>query len=78
MDTSDGRVVILLIIIALALFVAGRRFQSIVSARQAWRDSMRAVPVKRQSSGGTLKVVIGIALIITVVFWFLTNASRLI
>ncbi|MEV0149050.1 MULTISPECIES: hypothetical protein [unclassified Nonomuraea] len=78
MDTSDGRVVLLLIIMALALFVAGRRFQSMVSARQAWRHSMRAVPIKKQSGGGTLKAMIGIALTIAVVFWFLANASRLV
>ncbi|NUW36052.1 hypothetical protein HTZ77_32235 [Nonomuraea sp. SMC257] len=77
MDTSDGRVVLLLIILALALFVAGRRFQSMVSARQAWRNSMRAVPVKRQSNGGALKAVIVVALIIAVAFWFLTNANRM-
>jgi hypothetical protein len=73
MDTSDGRIVVLFIIIAFALFVAGRRFQSLVSARQAWRHSMRAVPIKRQSTGSAMKVMLGVGVIVVVAFWFVTN-----
>ncbi|WP_219462549.1 hypothetical protein [Nonomuraea rhizosphaerae] len=77
MDTSDSRIVVLFIIIAFALFVAGRRFQSMVSARQAWRHSMRAVPIKRPTQGSSLKVMFGVALIVIVVFWFVTNLQTL-
>lgn len=77
MDMSDSRVVVLFIVIAFALFVAGRRFQSMVSARQAWRHSMRAVPIRRQSTGSTVKVMLGLGVVVMVAFWFVTNLPNL-
>ncbi|MCA2223299.1 hypothetical protein AB0L53_52060 [Nonomuraea sp. NPDC052129] len=77
MDASDSRVVVLFIIVALALFVAGRRFQSMVSARQAWRHSMRAVPIRRQSTGSAVKVMLGVGVIVMIAFWFVTNLQSL-
>jgi hypothetical protein len=77
MDTSDSRVVVLFIIVALALFVAGRRFQSMVSARQAWRHSMRAVPIRRQSTGSSVRVMLGLGVIVVIAFWFVTNLQNL-
>lgn len=77
MDTSDSRVVVLFIIVALALFVAGRRFQSMVSARQAWRHSMRAVPIRRQSTGSSVKVMLGLGVVVVIAFWFVTNLQSL-
>ncbi|MFD1536768.1 hypothetical protein [Nonomuraea guangzhouensis] len=77
MDTSDSRVVVLFIIVALAVFVAGRRFQSMVSARQAWRHSMRAVPIRRQSRGSSFKVMLGLGVVVVIAFWFVTNLQML-
>ena len=77
MGTSDSRIVVLFIVIAFVLFVAGRRFQSMVSARQAWRHSMRAVPIRRQSRGSTVKVMIGLGMVAMIVFWFVTNLQSL-
>ncbi|MBT2228354.1 hypothetical protein [Nonomuraea sp. NEAU-A123] len=77
MDTSDSRIVVLFIIVALALFVAGRRFQSMVSARQAWRHSMRAVPIRRQSTGSSVRVMLGLGVIVVIAFWFVTNLQNL-
>ncbi|MEU7856423.1 hypothetical protein [Nonomuraea sp. NPDC049141] len=62
---------------ALALFVAGRRFQSMVSARQAWRHSMRAVPIRRQSTGSSVKVMLGLGVVVVIAFWFVTNLQSL-
>ncbi|MEU7739844.1 hypothetical protein [Nonomuraea sp. NPDC049158] len=77
MDASDSRVVVLFIIVALALFVAGRRFQSMVSARQAWRHSMRAVPIRRQSTGSAVRVMFGVGVVVVIAFWFVTNLQSL-
>ncbi|MFG1945448.1 hypothetical protein [Nonomuraea sp. NPDC048826] len=76
MEPADGRV-ILFLIIAIALFIAGRRYQTLVATRQAWRDAMRLVTTRKQVAASATKSMLWIAVITGFVLWLVTNLNRM-
>ncbi|NRQ36882.1 hypothetical protein HII36_34340 [Nonomuraea sp. NN258] len=75
MEPADGRV-ILFIIIGIALFAAGRRFQTMLLTRRVWRDTARTVTVRKEVAKSAFKAMIGMALIAVFVIWVALNLNR--
>jgi hypothetical protein len=76
--STNGLFIFIAILVAGVVFVAGRRFQTMVSARRAWRNSVRAVPIKRPKSlsrYNRFKTVMLVAAILAVAFWFYSNTT---
>jgi hypothetical protein len=75
-EPADGRV-ILFFIIAIAVFIAGRRYQALVSSRQQWKAAMKVVATRRATASGAAKSMLAVAAITLFVFWLVTNLNRL-
>lgn len=75
MEPADGRV-ILFVLIALAVFTLGRRFQAMIIMRQVWKQSAKQVVARRTTAHNAAKSVIGIALVALFVAWLVLNLNR--
>ncbi|MGR6915332.1 hypothetical protein ACU635_13895 [[Actinomadura] parvosata] len=75
MEPADGRV-ILFILIGLAVFALGRRFQTMIIMRQVWKQSARQVTARRTVAHNAAKSMIGITLIAIFVIWLVLNLNR--
>jgi hypothetical protein len=74
---ADGRV-ILFLIIGLALFALGRRFQNMIMLRQVWKQTQRQVSVRRETAHNAAKALIWGSLIVMFVIWLAINLNRVI
>ncbi|MEU6783484.1 hypothetical protein ABZ912_30180 [Nonomuraea angiospora] len=75
MEPADGRV-ILFIIIALAVFALGRRFQTMIIMRQVWKQSAKQVTARKAVANSAAKAMIGITLLAIFVVWLVLNLNR--
>ncbi|MEV4015891.1 hypothetical protein AB0J35_35855 [Nonomuraea angiospora] len=75
MEPADGRV-ILFIIIALAVFALGRRFQTMIIMRQVWKQSAKQVTARKEVANNAAKAMIGITLLAIFVVWLVLNLNR--
>lgn len=75
MAPADGRI-ILFIIIALAVFALGRRFQHMIIMRQVWKQSAKQVMARKESANNAAKSMIGITLVAVFVIWLVLNLNR--
>jgi hypothetical protein len=73
---ADGRV-ILFVLIGVALFALGRRFQSMIIFRQVWKQTQRQVSVRRTTAHKAAKGVIGITVVAIFVVWLAINLNRI-
>ncbi|MFF4625175.1 hypothetical protein [Nonomuraea jabiensis] len=74
-EPADGRV-ILFIIIALAVFALGRRFQTMIIMRQVWKQSAKQVTARKTVANNAAKSMIGITLLAIFVVWLVLNLNR--
>ncbi|MDP4501135.1 hypothetical protein [Nonomuraea turcica] len=75
MESADGRIMVL-IIVGIALFIVGRRFQFMVMMWQAWKDTVAAVPVRKRTAFSAVKNLIKVAIIAAIIFWVAANINR--
>ncbi|MFG6197209.1 hypothetical protein [Nonomuraea sp. JJY05] len=75
MEPADGRV-ILFIIIALAVFALGRRFQTMIIMRQVWKQSAKQVTARKEVANNAAKSMIGITVLAIFVVWLVLNLNR--
>ncbi|MEV0615188.1 hypothetical protein AB0I81_17835 [Nonomuraea sp. NPDC050404] len=75
MEPADGRV-ILFILIGLAVFALGRRFQSMIIMRQVWKQSARQVLARKEVAHNAAKSMIGVTLLAIFVIWLALNLNR--
>ncbi|MCP2365289.1 uncharacterized membrane protein YbaN (DUF454 family) [Nonomuraea thailandensis] len=76
MEPADGRV-ILFILIGLAVFALGRRFQAMIIMRQVYKQSARQVMARRTTAHNAAKSMIGITLVVIFVIWLVLNLNRI-
>ncbi|WP_344488723.1 hypothetical protein [Nonomuraea monospora] len=76
MDSADGRV-ILFILIALAVFALGRRFQAMIIMRQVYKQSARQVMARRATAHNATKSMVGVTLVAIFVAWLVLNLNRI-
>jgi hypothetical protein len=74
-EPADGRV-ILFIIIGLAVFALGRRFQTMLIMRQVWKQSARQVSARKVTAHNAARSMVGITLIAVFVVWLVLNLNR--
>jgi hypothetical protein len=72
--TANGHI-LLFIVVAFALFVAGRRWQRMADLWKAWRDSVAAVPARRKEAQGGVWAMVRIVLVVAVIFWAVAKLS---
>ena len=77
MESADGRV-ILFVIIAITVFIAGRRYQTLISSRRMWRDTLKAASARRLVAANAAKSMIWIGVLTLIVFWLVANLNRLL
>jgi hypothetical protein len=65
--SSDGRI-LLFIVIGIALFVAGRKFQAMLTAWQIWKKTEASVPDLRKGAYGAVGTMVRFGVIAAVVF----------
>ncbi|MEV0387888.1 hypothetical protein [Nonomuraea sp. NPDC050643] len=75
MQPADGRV-ILFILIGLAVFALGRRFQTMLLTRQVWKQSARQVTARKVTAHNAARSMIGITLFAIFVVWLVLNLNR--
>ncbi|GAA1716146.1 hypothetical protein AB0K40_23530 [Nonomuraea bangladeshensis] len=75
MGTPDGRV-ILFILLGVALFALGRRYQNMITMRQVWKQSARQVTARKVSAHQAAKAMIGITVISAFIVWLVFNLNR--
>lgn len=76
MEPADGRV-ILFILIALAVFALGRRYQAMITMRQVWKQSARQVTARKTVANNAAKAMIGVTLVSIFVIWLVINLNRI-
>ncbi|MFC7582533.1 hypothetical protein ACFQYP_01010 [Nonomuraea antimicrobica] len=76
MEPADGRV-ILFILIGIAVFFLGRRFQAMIIMRQVWKQSARQVTARKEVAHSAAKALISITLIAVFVIWLVLNLNRM-
>ncbi|MEU8359265.1 hypothetical protein AB0C27_24945 [Nonomuraea sp. NPDC048882] len=76
MEPADGRV-ILFILIGLAVFALGRRFQNMIIMRQVWKQSAKQVTARKVVAHNAAKSMIGITVIALFVIWLTLNLNRI-
>ncbi|MGP3960028.1 hypothetical protein ACTWPT_28875 [Nonomuraea sp. 3N208] len=74
MESADGRV-FLFILLALAVFALGRRFQTMIIMRQVWKQSAKQVTARKEVANSAAKAMIGITLISIFVIWLVLNLN---
>lgn len=75
MEPADGRV-ILFILIAIAVFALGRRFQTMILMRQVWKQSAKQVTARKVVANNAAKSMVGITLISIFIIWLVINLNR--
>ncbi|MET7337288.1 hypothetical protein [Nonomuraea sp. NPDC005650] len=75
MEPADGRV-ILFIIIALAVFALGRRFQTMIIMRQVWKQSAKQVTARKVVANNAARSMLGITVLAIFVVWLVLNLNR--
>ncbi|WP_344897243.1 GntR family transcriptional regulator [Nonomuraea antimicrobica] len=75
-EPADGRV-ILFILIGIAVFFLGRRFQAMIIMRQVWKQSARQVTARKEVAHSAAKALISITLIAVFVIWLVLNLNRM-
>jgi hypothetical protein len=75
-EPADGRL-ILFILIALAVFVLGRRYQAMITMRQVWKQSARQVTARKTVAHNAAKGMIGVTLVAIFVIWLVINLNRI-
>lgn len=75
MESADGRV-ILFVLLALAVFALGRRFQTMILMRQVWKQSAKQVTARKVVAHNAARAMIGITLISVFVIWLVLNLNR--
>ncbi|MER7502728.1 hypothetical protein [Nonomuraea pusilla] len=75
MESADGRV-ILFILIGIALFALGRRFQEMVTSRQNWKHTAKQVTARRDTAFQAVRSLIGFGLIAVFVVWLVLALNR--
>jgi uncharacterized membrane protein YbaN (DUF454 family) len=73
--SADGRVV-LFILLGLAVFALGRRFQTMIIMRQVWKQSAKQVTARKAIAHNAAKAMIGITLISVFVVWLVLNLNQ--
>ncbi|MGW0805589.1 hypothetical protein [Nonomuraea sp. NPDC002799] len=76
MEPADGRV-ILFILIAVAVFALGRRFQAMIIMRQVWKQSAKQVTARKVVAHNAAKSMIGITVVAVFVIWVAVNLNRI-
>ncbi|MDA0638570.1 hypothetical protein OUY22_34620 [Nonomuraea sp. MCN248] len=76
MESEDGRV-ILFVVIAITLFIAGRRYQTLVTTRKAWRDATRSVITRKQVAADATRSMLWVAVITGFILWLVANLNRM-
>ncbi|GGS76891.1 hypothetical protein ACFFV7_07845 [Nonomuraea spiralis] len=76
MEPADGRV-ILFVLIGLALFALGRRFQNMIMLRQVWKQTQRQVTVRRETAHHAVKGLVGVTAVAAFVIWLAINLNRI-
>ncbi|MDP4502677.1 hypothetical protein OHA25_22645 [Nonomuraea sp. NBC_00507] len=74
MESADGRV-FLFILLAVAVFALGRRFQTMIIMRQVWKQSAKQVTARKEVANSAAKAMIGITLISIFVIWLVINLN---
>ncbi|MGI5287686.1 hypothetical protein ACQEVF_30710 [Nonomuraea polychroma] len=75
MESADGRV-LLFILLGLAVFALGRRFQNMILMRQVWKQSAKQVTARKEVANSAAKAMIGITLISIFVIWLVLNLNQ--
>ncbi|GAA4912537.1 hypothetical protein GCM10023334_012050 [Nonomuraea thailandensis] len=65
------------ILIGLAVFALGRRFQAMIIMRQVYKQSARQVMARRTTAHNAAKSMIGITLVVIFVIWLVLNLNRI-
>ncbi|MEV0164600.1 hypothetical protein ACGFJC_38415 [Nonomuraea fuscirosea] len=76
MEPADGRV-ILFVLIGIAVFALGRRFQNMIVMRQVWKQSAKQVTARKVVAHNAAKSMIGITVVALFVIWLSVNLNRL-
>ncbi|GAA1672419.1 hypothetical protein GCM10009733_081980 [Nonomuraea maheshkhaliensis] len=76
MEPADGRV-ILFILIGIAVFALGRRFQNMIIMRQVWKQSAKQVTARKVVAHNAAKSMIGITVVALFVIWLTLNLNRI-
>jgi uncharacterized membrane protein YbaN (DUF454 family) len=74
-EPADGRI-ILFLLLALAVFSLGRRFQNMITMRQVWKQSARQVTARKVTAHNAAKGMIGITFLAVFVIWLVVNLNR--
>ena len=74
-SSSDGRI-LLFIFIAIALFVAGRKFQLMLNAWRDWRKAVASIPKLRSTAWAGVGTMLRIGTIAAVVFVVVARVNR--
>jgi uncharacterized membrane protein YbaN (DUF454 family) len=75
-EPADGRV-ILFVLIGIAVFALGRRFQNMIVMRQVWKQSAKQVTARKVVAHNAAKSMIGITVVALFVIWLSVNLNRL-
>ncbi|GII56231.1 hypothetical protein Pth03_46200 [Planotetraspora thailandica] len=73
--SSDGQV-LLYIAIAIALFVAGRKFQLMLNAWRDWRKAVASIPKLRSTAWGGVGTMFRVGMIAALVFVVAAMVNR--
>jgi hypothetical protein len=73
--SSDGRI-LLFIVIGIAVFVAGRKFQLMVNAWRDWRKTLASIPKLRSAAWGGVGTMIRVGMVAALVFVVATMVNR--
>ncbi|TMR10908.1 hypothetical protein ETD86_37730 [Nonomuraea turkmeniaca] len=72
---ANGRI-FLFILLGLAVFALGRRFQTMIIMRQVWKQSAKQVTARKEVANSAAKAMIGITLISIFVIWLVLNLNQ--
>ncbi|SDM26560.1 hypothetical protein SAMN05421869_13953 [Nonomuraea jiangxiensis] len=75
MAAADMRIV-LFILIALAVFALGRRYQAMIIMRQVWKQSAKQVTARKVVAHNAARSMIGITVVSLFVIWLVLNLNR--
>ncbi|GAB2933930.1 hypothetical protein ACFMQL_06010 [Nonomuraea fastidiosa] len=75
MEPQDGRI-ILFILVAIALFSLGRRFQTMLMSRQALKQTTKQLTARKAVAQNATKSMIGVTLLVVFVIWLVVNLNR--
>ncbi|WP_090946430.1 hypothetical protein [Nonomuraea jiangxiensis] len=68
--------IVLFILIALAVFALGRRYQAMIIMRQVWKQSAKQVTARKVVAHNAARSMIGITVVSLFVIWLVLNLNR--